>query len=113
MENIEFLDFIMEKFNNIGNFSSQRLFGGYVIKKDGLPVGIIFDSEIFMKGDSINRSFYLDRGSEPYHYFKKGKKIEVSNYKVPAEVLEDDWMFREWINEACEAANRIQRKRKK
>ena len=113
MENIEFLNYIMEKLDNLGNFSSGRMFGGYVIKKNGLPIGLIFDSEIFLKGDAINQSFYLDKGSERFHYFKKGKKIEVSNYKVPAEVLEDDWAFGEWINEACEAANRIQRNRTK
>ena len=113
MKNAEFLNFIMEKLDNLGNFSSGRMFGGYVIKKNGLPIGLIFDSEIFLKGDKINRSFYLERGSEPFHYFKKGKKIEVSNYKVPAEVLEDDWAFGEWINKACEAAYRIQKNRAK
>ena len=73
----------------------------------------MFDSEIFLKGDTVNRSFYLERGSEPFHYFKKGKKIDVSNYKVPAEVLEDDKTFGEWINMAFEAASRIQRNHKK
>ena len=111
MKNVEFLDFIMEKLDNLGNFSSGRLFGGYVVKKEGLPIGLIFDSEIFLKGDTVNRSFYLERGSDPFHYFKKGKKIDVSNYKVPAEVLEDDKTFEEWINVACEAAGRIQKNR--
>ena len=41
MKNVEFLDFIMEKLDNLGNFSSGRLFGGYVVKKEGLPIGLI------------------------------------------------------------------------
>ena len=40
----------MEKLDNLGNFSSGRLFGGYVVKKEGLPIGLIFDSEIFLRG---------------------------------------------------------------
>ena len=74
---------------------------------------IIFNNEIFLKADTENKSFYLDAGSEPFHYYKSGKKIEISNYKVPAEILEDDTCFEKWIMIAYEAAKRIEMKKLK
>lgn len=107
MNNIEFLEYVCEKLTQEDAFSLRKMFGGHVLKKHSLPIALIFNNEIFLKADDYNRSFYLDAGSEPFYYYKVGKRIEISNYKVPAEILEDDMLFGEWVNIAYEAAVRI------
>ncbi len=111
MNNKEFLDYIFGKVEELNGFSSRRMFGGYVLKRFSLPVALIFNNEIFLKADIENKSFYLDEGCEPFYYYKNGKKIEISNYKVPAEILEDDTLFEKWIMNAYEAAKRIEMKK--
>ena len=72
---------------------------------------MILQNEIFLKADAVNKSLYQDAGAEVFYYHKGGKKIEISNYKVPAEILEDDTLFEKWIMTAYEAAKRIEMKK--
>ena len=111
MNNQEFLEYILEKLENLDGFSSGKMFGGYVLRRYSLPIALIFQNEIFLKADAENKSFYQDAGAEVFYYHKGGKRIEISNYKVPAEILEDDKLFEKWIMTAYEAAKRIEMKK--
>ena len=111
MNNQEFLEYIFEKLENLDGFSSRKMFGGHVLRRYSLPIALIFQNEIFLKADDVNKSFYQDAGAEKFYYHKAGKKIEISNYKVPAEILEDDTLFEKWIMTAYEAAKRIEMKK--
>lgn len=70
--------------------TARAMFGGYGVYKDGVIFGIIVDSELYLKVDESNKVEYEKLGSAPFVYEAKGgKKVMMSYWKVPAEMLED------------------------
>ena len=62
-----------------------------------------------MKVNERNLIDYKASGSEPFSYSKQGKIINISNWRVPAEVLEDADTFVIWAKKAIQAAQDIKR----
>ena len=71
----------------------------YVTKRFGLRIGLVFSDELYLKVNASNLSDYKDSGSEPFTYvklYKKGKTVELSNWRALVEVLEDTEIFHLW-----------------
>jgi DNA transformation protein len=100
----EFLDFILESLGSMEGISWGSMFGGFVIRQYDLPFGLIFDDELYLKVNKGNLLDYKALGSEPFSYSKKGKIINISNWRVPAEVLEDPDTIVTWAKKAVQAA---------
>ena len=100
----EFLDFILESLGSIEGISWGSMFGGFVIRQYDLPFGLIFDDELYLKVNEGNLIDYKAFGSEPFSYSKQGKIINISNWRVPAEVIEDADTFVIWAKKAIQAA---------
>lgn len=100
----EFLDFILESLGSMEGISWGSMFGGFVIRHYDLPFGLIFDDELYLKVNEGNLIDYQTFGSEPFSYSKQGKIINISNWRVPAEVLEDADTFVIWAKKAIQAA---------
>ena len=100
----EFLDFILESLGSMEGISWGSMFGGFVIRQYDLPFGLIFDDELYLKVNEGNLIDYKAFGSEPFSYSKQGKIINISNWRVPAEVLEDADTFVIWAKKAIQAA---------
>ena len=100
----EFLDFILESLGSMEGISWGSMFGGFVIRHYDLPFGLIFDDELYLKVNEGNLIDYKAFGSEPFSYSKQGKIINISNWRVPAEVLEDADTFVIWAKKAIQAA---------
>lgn len=103
-EQNEFLEYILELLEPSGGITSCRMFGGYAIRKNGLPIALIFQDEIYLKVDDSNRSAYKAMDSRPFTYEKGGKTIVVSNWKVPIEILEDSEQLMEWTEQSYQVA---------
>ena len=108
----EFLVHVLELLEPSGGITACRMFGGYAIRKNGLPIALIFENEIYFKVDDSNRSEYEAMGSTPFTYEKGGKTITVSNWKLPADILEDPNRLMEWTQKAYEAAMRARKPKK-
>ena len=79
-------DLLME----LEGVSSRAMFGGYGIYVKGIIVGIIVDDELYLKVDESNKAEYQKMKSKPFVYKAKGgKKMEMSYWKIPADILED------------------------
>jgi DNA transformation protein len=106
----EFLEYILELLEPMGEISSGRMFGGYVVRQNELPIALIFSDEIYFKVDDTNRQDFITAGLTPLTYNKKGKTITVSNWKVPTEVLEDEITLMAWAYKAYDVSLRAHKK---
>ena len=104
LSNNEFLDFILERLEPINGISWCRMFGGFVVRRYHLPIGLIFGDQLYFKVNDRNLKDYKLLNSEPFSYQKKGKTIKISNWRVPVEVLEDADTLIDWALEAYLAA---------
>ncbi len=105
----EFLEYILELLEPSGGIASCRMFGGYAIRKNGLPIALIFDDEVYFKVDDSNRQDYEVINSKPFTYKKGNKTIIISNWKVPIEILEDSDRLMEWVEKSYQVAFRAKK----
>ena len=110
MTNSGFIEYIMELLEPSGGISSCRMFGGHAIRKNGLAVALIFDDEIYFKVDDSNRMDYEARDSHPFTYQARGKTVEISNWLVPIEILEDSDKLMEWLDKSYQVAIKAKKK---
>ncbi len=102
----EFSNWLVDQMQVIGPVSSRRMFGGEGVFLDGLMFAIIFDDQLYLKVDKINRQAFVEQGLEPFSYLRKGKRCELSYYQAPDEVMESLELMRLWANDAYGAALR-------
>ena len=102
--NDQFLEYVLELLEPAGSISSGRMFGGYVIRKSGLPIALIIRDEVYFKVDDSNRADYEALGSEPFTYKAKGKTVAISNWMLPVDELEDPDRMMEWVDKSYKVA---------
>ena len=109
----DFLGYVLrDAMQEIRGVTARAMFGGHGIYKDGVIFAIIVKDELYLKADEKNLSEYKKRGSEPFSYEGKNKKmVAMSYWRLPAEVLEDREMLADWV-EASVAASRRGRMKK-
>lgn len=106
----EFLEYILELLEPSGGISSCRMFGGYAIRKNSLPIALIFDYEIYFKVDDSNRADYEAIDSTPFTYKKGNKTITISNWTLPLEILEDPDILMQWVDKSYQVALKAKKK---
>ena len=103
MPKSDFHDYVIQDLmSHIPGIKSRVMFGGWGIYKDGVIFGIIADDELYFKVDETNRKKYEAAGSKPFTYdTKKRKKIVMSYWEVPPDILEDRDEIVRWVEESC------------
>ena len=107
----EFVDHLMELLEPFGEVTVRRMFGGYGVYRQGLMFGIVSDNTLYLKADDHNRAAFEANGLAMFGYTKQGKRIKVSYYEAPAEVLEDPQEMQHWAQLGFEAALRAAHKK--
>ncbi len=109
-----FLTYLLEDvLRDVEGVTARAMFGGYGLYKNGIVFGIIADDELYFKVDDENRADYEAHDSEPFTYeAKKGKRIAMSYWKVPADILEDPNVLPKWIDASVQASKRSKSKMK-
>ena len=91
----------------IRGVSSRAMFGGWALYRDGVTFGIIADDQLFFKVDEKSRTEYEKRGSRPFIYESRGKRVTMKTYwELPADVMEDRDELERWVSTACLAAKK-------
>ena len=86
--------------NEVG-ISSKPMFGGWGMYKHGVIFGIISDENLYFKVGDENRKDFENIGSHPFVFAKKGgKKVSLSYWIVPEEIMEDREKFLELIEKS-------------
>ena len=108
----EFLNYMLDLLEPMGELSCKPLFGGYAICKHDAAFALVFDGTVYFKTDTTNRKDYESYSSNPLTYQKQGKTISLSNLEVPAEVIEDQDRLLQWANTAYKIAKNVKKKTK-
>lgn len=90
----------------IGGVTYKKMFGGFGVYCDGVMFALIAYDELYFKVTDDNKAAYIDQQLEPFAYEGKGKKISMSYYKPPTEVLENQEAIAPWAEAALCAAKK-------
>jgi len=72
-----------------GKVTSRLIFRGYGIYHHGLMFGLIADGIFYLKVDDSNLTDYEAANCEPFTYETKTKRVALSYWQAPAEIMED------------------------
>lgn len=104
MADVSFPDYVLEQLSAFGGVTARRMFGGSGLFKSGVMFGIISDGELYFKVDDANRADYTAKKSEAFTYEARGRKIALSYWFVPEEIIEEPAELRIWATKAYDAA---------
>lgn len=90
MKQSEFVEYLVhDLLADMRGVSARAMFGGWGIYKEGVMFGLVDEDELFLKVGTSNRAEFEAMGSSPYTYAKKdGKRVTMSFWSVPEEMLE-------------------------
>lgn len=104
MMNNEYCDYLIDLLAPWAIVTAKGMFGGYGLYRHGQIFGIVIDDTLYFKVGDLNRADYEAAGSEPFTYEAKGKRVAMSYWQVPAEVLEDSETLCSWAEKAYAVA---------
>lgn len=107
----EFVEYIRELLEYHIALSVRPMFGGFGLYRNKYMFGLIADNELYFKADAVASKVFSNAGAEPFTYERKGKKIAMSYWKVPDEILENPKLCRQWIDLAYQSACAIKSKK--
>ncbi|MGK0298742.1 MAG: DNA transformation protein [Gammaproteobacteria bacterium] len=106
----EFVEYLKEMFQGLGQIHSRKMFGGYGVFLDGIMFGLVAEDTLYLKVDDTTVEDYKIRGLTPFEYTKGDKIIKMSYYLAPEEVLENPDDATHWGKQAFEVAMRTKQK---
>jgi DNA transformation protein len=101
----EYLDYVVDQLECIGEVTAKKMFGGVGLYHDGLFFGLIAADALYFKVDDENRPAYRNAGARPFQPYGE-ESSSMSYFEVPADVLEDVDQLRIWTQGAVAAAGR-------
>ncbi len=107
MADIFFPDYVIEQLAAIAGVTARPMFGGHGLFKGGVMFGLIYEGELYFKVDDSNRGDFEARKSQAFTYEAHGgRKVSMSYWFVPEDVIEDAADLQEWAMKAYAAAVR-------
>ena len=100
------LEYLQDQLSSLGQLRGRAMFGGHGLYLDGLFIGIIDDETLYLKADDASRPAFETAGMEPFTYASRGRRITLSFWQAPADVIEDPQELHRWVREAALAAGR-------
>ncbi len=110
--NEEYLDYVLDQLECIGEVTAKGMFGGVGLYHDGLFFGLIASGVLYFKVDDENRPEYEAAGAKPFQPYGE-ESYSMGYYEVPVDVLEDVDLLRTWATGAVSAAARKASSRKR
>lgn len=103
----EFRDFVLDQLTGVRELRAKRMFGGLGLYSGERFFGIVAADELFFKADDGNRGAYEAAGSDPFRPLAdQSRRVSMSYWRVPIEVLEEPSQLRVWAQDAIAAAAR-------
>ncbi len=101
-----FCEYLPELFADFGPVTLRRMFGGTGIYHQGTLFAFVMDEVLYLRGDERSAEHFLSRGLTRFEYARGGRKILLSYYRAPDEVLDDPSEAVIWARRAWESAQR-------
>lgn len=105
----EYLTYVLDQLQQVGPVTAKRMFGGAGIYASGVVFALVADDVLYLKADETNREDFERAGAGPFQPWPD-KPMTMSYYEVPADVLEDRDLLRQWGQKALHAAGRKMKK---
>ena len=100
----EFIAYLVELFEDFGEVTSRRMFGGHGLYHNGVMFGLIADDTLYLKTDESNIEHFDSRGLPPFEYKKGDKIVKMSYCLAPSEIFDDPEQAALWATRSYEAA---------
>jgi DNA transformation protein len=101
----EFVGHVRELLSSIGEFSDGKFFGGHALKHRGKQFAMIMGNTLYLRVNDETRPQYVAKGSKPFSYLTKARRVEVRTYfAAPDELLESKEALLAWTRKAIHAA---------
>ena len=89
----------------VEGITARAMFGGHGLYKEGVIFGLIADDQLYFKTGESNQKDYEAAGSRPFTYqAKKGKRVAMSYWEVPSDIMENRDEIGIWINKAVKVS---------
>ncbi len=111
-EEKEFVSYIVDLMQIIGPVRARPMFGGFGIFLNNLMFGLVADSVLYLKVDSITRSAFEAKNLEAFTYVKNNKPYAMSYYQTPEEALESNEDMALWARQAYDVALNARKSKK-
>ena len=102
----QFLGYILDQLQGLGRLTTRRMFSGVGLYSHDLFFGLLFKDRLYFKTDDTTRPEYEARGSEGFRPRANTKRLKMTYYTVPAEILEDGDDLVKWARRAVDIAKR-------
>ncbi len=85
----EYLQFVLEQLQGLGDVTPRRMFGGVGLYHDERFFAIITRDAVYFKVNDGNRGDYEAHGMGRFRPYPDKPHWSMSYYEVPADILED------------------------
>ena len=107
-----FVDKLVADFQVMGPARAKAMFGGYGIYIDEYMVGLVADSVLYLKVDTILAKAYAEKNLPHFTYHKNGRVFNMSYCQAPAEITHDIEMMVAWVSKSYDVAKRAKQAKK-
>jgi len=105
--NPEFVAFVAELLAPMGPLAAGRFFGGHAFKFDGVQFAMIMGNALYLRVDDTSRPAFMARGSQPFSYGTKKRRVRVDTYyAAPEELLDEPDDLVAWARRSLEVASK-------
>jgi DNA transformation protein len=100
----DFTTFIQELFAPLGGVTLRPMFGGTGVYSRGLMFALVADDTVYLKADAEGKKAFEARGCGPFVYDSKGKPVQMSYWKLPADLIDNAAEAVAWAKTALDVA---------
>ena len=100
----EFIDYLLELMQPVGDISAKAMFGGYGIYHAGTMFALVADDVLYFKTGELNQEDFEARELPAFRYRKGDKTISMSYHEAPGEVYDDPDEMTVWARAAIAEA---------
>lgn len=110
MSRNEYIDWMSERLQPLGNIRFRRMFGSWGLYCDGLFFAIASDDVLYLKVDAISLPEFEAAGLAPFTYVKQDGRLQsMRYYPLPDSAIDDDAEFLLWAQKGLAAALRARK----
>ena len=101
----EFVNHVRELLGPLGELSDGSFFGGHALKHGGRQFAMIMGNTLYLRVDDQTRPAYVAKGSKPFSYLTRVRRVEVRTYfAAPEALLDSQPELLAWARQAIGAA---------
>ncbi len=101
-----FREQIRELLADFGSVRFKPMFGAAGVYAGDLIFGLADDDVLWLKTDEASQPAFREAGSQPFIYYRDGKPMPMSYWRLPDAALDDPDEAVRWARMALEAAHR-------